>query len=113
MINPVSAGSADYKGPPHVENGFVLAADANNAPCSSAVRATDRASAIRALNSRNHRSAGQNVLYIDGHVGWSETSFCGRLGDNIYLSGVSDSQFPGDSPQGRNDSVLLPRAGQW
>jgi prepilin-type N-terminal cleavage/methylation domain-containing protein/prepilin-type processing-associated H-X9-DG protein len=35
-------------------------------------------------NSANHRGDGENVLFFDGHVEWSNTCFCGVDGDNIY-----------------------------
>ena len=38
----------------------------------------------RKMISTNHRNAGQNVLYYDGHVEWQETSACGLNGDNIW-----------------------------
>jgi len=62
------------------------------------------------MNSRNHGGAGQNVLYLDGHVSWSATVFCGYGSDNIFLSDVNDPLDPWrDVPMHRNDSVLLPR----
>jgi prepilin-type N-terminal cleavage/methylation domain-containing protein/prepilin-type processing-associated H-X9-DG protein len=44
----------------------------------------DPASLQRKANSRNHRKAGQNVLYADGHVTWASTAFVGYNNDNIY-----------------------------
>jgi prepilin-type N-terminal cleavage/methylation domain-containing protein len=35
-------------------------------------------------NSPNHKGDGQNVLYNDGHVSWSDVAYCGFDGDNIY-----------------------------
>jgi len=35
-------------------------------------------------NSPNHNFEGQNVLYVDGHVIWSQTPQCGYQGENIY-----------------------------
>ncbi|HEX2972168.1 MAG TPA: hypothetical protein VHP11_07535 [Tepidisphaeraceae bacterium] len=77
------------------------------------MKPSDPKSRIKALNSQNHAGFGQNVLYMDGHVSWNETSFCGYQGENIYLAGVGDKQATGDVPQGINDAVLLPRGPQW
>ncbi len=45
-------------------------------------------------NSNNHRKAGQNVLYADGHVQWCQTAFCGYQQDNIY-----SMVYPGSTAQ--------------
>ena len=46
--------------------------------------------ALAVANSTNHRRAGQNVLYADGHVSFQPTPFCGfgkdGLRDNIYTA---------------------------
>ena len=56
---------------------------------------------IVAANSPNHAGDGQNVLYGDGHVDWSQTPFCGmprRITgvprDNIYAYGVDAAGKP-------------------
>jgi len=36
------------------------------------------------LNSPNHKFAGQNVLYLDGHVVWRDHPYCGPRWDNIW-----------------------------
>ncbi len=72
-------------------------------------------------NSRNHGRAGQNVLYVDNHVGFESTPYCGVGGDNIYTAlspapattrparpnanGVCGHQF---SPAWPTDSYLVP-----
>lgn len=38
------------------------------------------------LNSPNHQFAGQNVLYLDGHVLWQDHPYCGSQWDNIWTS---------------------------
>ena len=43
-------------------------------------------SILMRMNSLNHQAQGQNVVYHDGHVAWSETPFCGAWKDNIYTS---------------------------
>jgi prepilin-type N-terminal cleavage/methylation domain-containing protein len=65
---------------------------------------------IRAMNSRNHRSEGQNVLFSDGSVQWCKTPFVGYARDNIYThAGIDPNQagWPW-AAEGRYDSVLLP-----
>jgi prepilin-type N-terminal cleavage/methylation domain-containing protein/prepilin-type processing-associated H-X9-DG protein len=71
-------------------------------------------------NSSNHQRQGQNVLYGDGHVDWSQTPFCGVQQDNIYGPAAPDAagsttHKPGviadivTSPMGhKDDSDLLP-----
>ena len=50
----------------------------------------------KAANSNNHGGKGQNVLYADGHVEWTDSPFCGMnrptvsFRDNIY---TADKQF--------------------
>ncbi len=61
---------------------------------------------IKAMNSRNHRSEGQNVLFNDGSVQWCKTPFVGYARDNIYTT--ADINVAEWEAQGRYDSVLLP-----
>jgi prepilin-type N-terminal cleavage/methylation domain-containing protein/prepilin-type processing-associated H-X9-DG protein len=81
---------------------------------------------LAAANSRNHRQAGQNVLYADGHVQFQMTPFCGTgttdHRDNIYtarapvpvpsnlIPPVESTGFLGHdvSPAAANDSYLVP-----
>ena len=62
---------------------------------------------MRLGNSRNHRRAGQNVLYHDGHVSWRDTPFAGVNGDNIFTT--ADGRIVA-SPVDASDVVLLPPA---
>ena len=41
-------------------------------------------------NSPNHEYEGENVLFCDGHVVWSQTPTCGYMGDNIYYWDSTD-----------------------
>ncbi len=43
------------------------------------------------LSSPNHNFEGQNVLYLDGHVDWVKTPYCGHLFDNIWLRRKADA----------------------
>jgi prepilin-type N-terminal cleavage/methylation domain-containing protein/prepilin-type processing-associated H-X9-DG protein len=82
---------------------------------------------IATANSNNHDGKGQNVLYGDGHVSWSETPFCGMsrpkvsFRDNIYTRDntyyLSRGNHTADDPGFYNgtatpgdpyDSVLAP-----
>ena len=38
------------------------------------------------LNSPNHGFKGQHVLYLDGHVVWTDHPYCGANWDNIWLA---------------------------
>ncbi len=81
-------------------------------------------------NSNNHRKAGQNVLYADGHVAFQSTPYCG-VGqgirrDNIFTALSPIPLTPGQRPPpesngffGRNigpswinDSYLVPAEGE-
>lgn len=81
-------------------------------------------------NSNNHRKAGQNVLYADGHVAFQSTPYCG-VGqgirrDNIFTALSPIPVTPGQRPPpesngffGRNigpswinDSYLVPAEGE-
>lgn len=82
---------------------FALAADMN--PGGDALSRLTPQSSLRdkmSGNSLNHQRAGQNVLYPDGHVEWTQDPFCGVNGDCIYL--FSGGETPWD------DSHLLPVA---
>ncbi len=78
-------------------SGFVLMADKNPGEAASQYPADAPATELALANSPNHGGAGQNVLYVDGHVAFQRTPYCGvglvidkdsRLvktpGDNIY-----------------------------
>jgi len=71
-------------------------------------------------NSSNHKNYGQHVLYLDGHVEFQTTCWCGSyrpgdsstVRDNIYTNGTQSTaggSFGTDAfPQDKFDSVLLP-----
>jgi len=104
----------EYKPPPDVPDDFAIAADANNSPqASGTLPSTPRAEIMR-MNSLNHDRQGQNVLYNDGHVSWSETILCGYAGDNIYWVRRGDGiPSTGECPNDKYDSVLLPNKNMW
>lgn len=57
-------------------------------------------------NSRNHGRAGQNVLYVDGHVEFATNALVGTDGDDIFKPFDVNADGPVDS----SDSYLLPTA---
>jgi prepilin-type processing-associated H-X9-DG protein len=69
---------------------------------------------MAAANSNNHRNKGQNVVYIDGHVEFQTTPYCGAhragLRDQIYTAGAGDGGTCDEKslPVDKQDSVLLP-----
>ena len=65
---------------------------------------------MKAMNSRNHKSEGQNVLFNDGSVQWCKTPFVGYARDNIYTRAIVDPNQASALwyAQGRYDSLLLP-----
>jgi len=74
---------------------FALMADKNPGISSSGSDVTAPAWNAKPLdlaraNSNNHRRAGQNVLYTDGHVSFQPTAYCGvgaeAQRDNIYTT---------------------------
>jgi len=97
----------DYRPPPNQPGDFAVGADANSG-MTAGVRPDSRRELVRRANSHNHRWEGQNVLYMDGHVSWQSTSFCGHDGDCIYRGGIA-----GPWVQGVHDTVLLPERNMW
>ncbi|MFI5377659.1 MAG: type II secretion system protein [Tepidisphaerales bacterium] len=124
-ISPIQAG---YKWSPNVTADFATAGDRNdgftgktpsNNPNSASAQSDNRQ-----LNSRNHEQDGQNVLFNDGHVDWSQSAWVGASMDNIYTAagtmqgqttGVYQQNSPATSkdytsvePQIDLDTILLP-----
>ena len=94
---------------------YAIAADRND--CIDRFAAWNNENAPRAMmirmNSQNHRSLGQNVLYEDGHVIWADTPFVGIRQDHIYINGNDGAAAflpPGiqPSPYNPKDSIILP-----
>jgi hypothetical protein len=96
---------------------YALMADMN--PGTAELTKLTALSALKNLqkgNSLNHGGEGQNVLYGDQHVEFSQTPFCGVAQDNIYTYGPSGKQRGGDGiigrPTGPDDNILLPTANE-
>jgi len=105
-----AASAGGYKWVGRLTAEFALAADINPGnlkPYDDVLTPTASSpwSVMKKANSENHERDGQNVLYVDGHVTWNKTPFCGMNGDNIYTT--RDAQVEA-SPVDRTDSVLLP-----
>jgi len=107
-------GMREYRPPPDVPGDFAIAADANNSPHPKGMGPDAPRADILRMNSLNHASQGQNVLYNDGHVSWSETAFCGYAADHIYYATSADGKSGNPfCPQQKYDSVLLPDDGMF
>jgi hypothetical protein len=69
--------------------------------------------AVKYGNAIAHEEEGQNVLFLDLHVGFEERSFCGIHDDNIYTywdgGDIRIGATPGlgSEPQDRLDSLLV------
>jgi hypothetical protein len=62
----------------------------------------DRLESLTQVNSINHGGAGQNVLYIGGHVEWHTNRFAGINGDDIFVNRHGKLL----AGEGREDTVL-------
>jgi prepilin-type N-terminal cleavage/methylation domain-containing protein/prepilin-type processing-associated H-X9-DG protein len=103
------------------EPGMAVAADRNPFIESPAAEAKDLTlfnpdggrETMKVGNAITHQEDGQNVLFLDGHVGFEKVSFCGINDDNIYTywdggdirrGGLPNlASIPGD----RTDSLLV------
>lgn len=88
---------------------FALAADMNPGnvgdPLIGKLLLTSSDKEKKQGNSRNHGTSGQNVLYADGHVVFSDTPFAGARNDNIYTRAAGDPDHPpGPFPDQRSDT---------
>jgi hypothetical protein len=69
--------------------------------------------AIKYGNAIAHEEEGQNVLFLDSHVAFEESSSCGMLGDNIYTYWdggdirIGAPPVLGSMPQDRIESLLV------
>jgi prepilin-type N-terminal cleavage/methylation domain-containing protein/prepilin-type processing-associated H-X9-DG protein len=125
------SNSPDYKLDDTQVADFAVMADKNpgvNPPDSDVVQPAYDASPfeLAKANSKNHKRAGQNVLYADGHVAFQSTPYCGNgLGDrrdNVFTARApvpqaADRMPPAESngffgrdlsPAGATDSYLVP-----
>jgi len=102
--------------------GMAVAADRNPWIDSPTAEAKDMAAfnpdggrgAVNIGNAIAHQEDGQNVLFMDSHVGFEKRSFCGINDDNIYTYQDGGDirrgglPIPGASqPQNRSDSFLV------
>jgi len=69
--------------------------------------------AINAGNCITHQADGQNVLFMDAHVGFEKLSFCSINDDNIYTYWAGQDKRRGvipnikSQPMDRLDSMLV------
>jgi hypothetical protein len=103
------------------EPGMAVAADRNPWIMSPAANAKDitlynpdgRKEAVRAGNSITHNEDGQNVLFMDCHVGFEKRPFCGINDDNIYTFWdggdirIGAPPVIGSEPEDKLDSLLV------
>ena len=58
--------------------------------------------------SENHGRTGQNVLYLDMHVGWAKGPAVGVNKNNIFLAEGIYNYRGNETPVGPTDTFLLP-----
>lgn len=94
---------------------FALASDINPGTTGTndnviAVTTQSSARDMKQANSNNHDEDGQNVLFGDGHVEFTQNPFVGVAKDNIFSpQGLTTGSISTNaSPVNANDSVLLP-----
>jgi prepilin-type processing-associated H-X9-DG protein len=64
-------------------------------------------------NALAHQGDGQNVLFVDSHVGFEKRAFCSVGDDNIYTSWDGNDKIRGkpaqfgSMPAGPDDSLLV------
>jgi len=121
----VAARNAGFKLNYTLSSDFAIAADMNpgtqgGTPQDNVTLPAPTASRteMAVANSNNHNGDGQNVLFADGHVDFSNTPWCAtqRVAghkDNIYTRGITDQNGGGDScattgPADERDSFLIP-----
>ncbi|MCL2700776.1 MAG: hypothetical protein FWE88_03675 [Phycisphaerae bacterium] len=88
----------------NVASEMVILADATPFYRNRTFRADDPDSAL----SDNHNRTGQNVLYLDTHVGWTTRPQAGVKGDHIYLAEGIYTYSGDETPTSPTDTFLLP-----
>jgi hypothetical protein len=122
IANPypnVGAISAGYKYNTSQVADFAVAADRNE--CGQRNKSGNPLTAtsldIKLMNSKNHETEGQNVMFNDGHVEWCSTPFVGASKDHIYCAdgyniatgARTNAVTDATEPLSALDTVLLPR----
>jgi len=97
FANPYVAEKAvglGYKLNGNVAADLAIAADRNDGDAVLTVASNSASSEQRKINSRNHEQDGENVLFNDGHVEWTNMSFVGANKDCIYSMAKTTSTPP-------------------
>jgi len=104
------------------EPGLAVAADRNpwiESPAGAAKQfpglysPTGGREAVKVGNATQHQEDGQNVLFLDNHVSFEKSAFCGINDDNIYTFWdggdirVGGPPVLGSEPKDRADSLLV------
>jgi prepilin-type N-terminal cleavage/methylation domain-containing protein len=117
MYPSSAAVNLGYKVNSGVIADFAIAADRNECRNRGAQNDWNVATTtdIKDMNSLNHDSEGQNVMFNDGHVEWVTSPFVGSNHDQIYTESNGDPNNPMSSgtvtdgqPKLQYDTVLLP-----
>jgi prepilin-type N-terminal cleavage/methylation domain-containing protein/prepilin-type processing-associated H-X9-DG protein len=102
-----------YKFTPNVPADLAIAADRNDSENNTTVGAASSATEQRKLNSKNHESEGQNVLFNDGHVEWSAHSWVGANRDCIYGAADSVQAGPPRTQKAPDPATRNPTSGTY
>jgi hypothetical protein len=123
VYGPYKLTTSFFKG---LEPGFAVAADRNpwiDGPSGRAAEFSNFVPDLRELtgtleqallgNASAHRKRGQNVLFLDMHVGFEARPYCSLEDDNIYTSWDGKDKVRGKPPRfgsqpaGEKDSLLV------
>jgi prepilin-type N-terminal cleavage/methylation domain-containing protein/prepilin-type processing-associated H-X9-DG protein len=116
---PATSQALGYRWNSNLGPEFAVAADRNPGVVVTTTNSGSSATLQKALNSKNHDTDGQNVLFGDGHVEFANTTFVGTTRDMIYApAGTSGTPAAQNSPATMvaqdgipklgDDSILLP-----
>ncbi|MHC4259824.1 MAG: type II secretion system protein [Planctomycetota bacterium] len=83
--SPADFCSYAYHNPYNDVSGFSFCLNSASNPA-MAVAADRNPDDLAAENSRSHQEEGQNVLFVDGHVEFERTRYCGLNDDDIYAA---------------------------
>jgi prepilin-type N-terminal cleavage/methylation domain-containing protein/prepilin-type processing-associated H-X9-DG protein len=99
--SPTDFCSYAYHNPYDDASGFSFGLNSASNPA-LAVAADRNPDDLAAENSRSHQEEGQNVLFVDGHVEFERSRYCGLNDDDIYAA-----EDDGIQPLNLFDSCLI------